>query len=752
MRNMWDGSKSFMKAAATILVAVLCISTAAQADRRVALVVGNSQYQFVPRIPNAQNDGRAMAALLHAEGFDVEFYQNLGNDDLRRAVRNFVEKTRDADVAVVYFAGHGIEVDGANYLIPVDARLRTDLSVHDEALSLDRVLQVLEPARRLRLVILDACRDNPFLRTMTRTVATRAVSRGLAQVEPSRPNTLIAFAAKAGSLAEDGSGEHSPFTTALLKHIAEPGLDIRLALGRVRDEVLEKTRNGQEPFVYGSLGGSLVALSSKVSLPAGAAVVDGAGDEARRDFVIAQRLGTLDGWDAFLSRHREGYVSDLARRERDRLAARIDQQKANEQTESPPPPAPRFGGSFAAEEREQVAQIAARNQMSLPSYEIRPVESDVSPAFRRFVGVWASRIGYNNGAGRQMMMIGTSVTKDGLLRGFLVGGPPTAASVNRQAAYIAPFVATIRGSTFSFHTAASHSVEMSRDGRLHMKDSWQQGMYSIDLEPVWLAADPAAGVDVAAVRPEEILQGGTAGDLFNEAARARVSAIASRNKLPLPEYSFAQSGRRTPDHLKKFIGVWASSKGFNGGPVQTMMIVTDVSEAGQAEGHFLVGATPPGSPRSRPARNIVLQGAVVGQRLSFATLRATVEATLGAENAFQMKVAETSGMISQTELAPVWTLLAGLHSPTRAPPPAASTKRTIQKRASPAVAVAPEPASGDAGSMRGGGRGGGGGQGGGADMYDHPRFAECARIANQRGMMGPGSGRRMFIRGCLTSG
>ena len=139
-----------------------------------------------------------------------------------------------------------------NYLIPVDARLKADLDVQDEAVPLDRVLQVLEPANKLRLVILDACRDNPFLPTMRRTVATRAVTRGLAQVEPSRPNTLIAFAAKAGSTADDGDGEHSPFTEALLKHIAVPGLDIRLALGRVRDDVIEKTKNAQEPFVYGS--------------------------------------------------------------------------------------------------------------------------------------------------------------------------------------------------------------------------------------------------------------------------------------------------------------------------------------------------------------------------------------------------------------------------------------------------------------------------------------------------------------------
>ena len=357
-------------------------------------------------------------------------------------VRTFVSKTRDADVALIYFAGHGIEMDGMNYLIPVDARLKADLDVQDEAVPLDRVLQVLEPANKLRLVILDACRDNPFLPTMRRTVATRAVTRGLAQVEPSRPNTLIAFAAKAGSTADDGDGEHSPFTEALLKHIAEPGLDIRLALGRVRDAVLEKTKNAQEPFVYGSLGGSVVTLSARALAPV-EQQGDRAADEARKDFAVAQKLGTLDGWDAFLARHREGYVSDLARRERDRLAARTDPQKANEPAASPQPAAPRFGGAFTAADRERVVHLAARTQMTLPSYEIPSVDSDVGPAFRRFVGVWASRIGYNNGVGRQVMIIGTSVTREGLLRGFMLGGPPTPGSVNRQPAYALPFVARI---------------------------------------------------------------------------------------------------------------------------------------------------------------------------------------------------------------------------------------------------------------------------------------------------------------------
>jgi hypothetical protein len=299
-----------------VILLELALGDAAFAARRVALVIGNFDYRFAPRLINTQNDSRAMASLLREEGFEVDEHSNLANADLRQAIRSFFAKTQDADVAVVFYAGHGLEVDGVNYVVPVDAKLRADIDVEDEAVSLDRIMQVLEPARRLRLVILDACRDNPFLASMKRTVMTRAVARGLAKVEPSKPNTLVAFAAKAGSVAEDGQGTHSPFTKALLKHIAEPGLDIRLALGRVRDDVIETTKHSQEPFVYGSLGGSVITLSIKLAVE-----IKQDGDDARKDFDIARQLATVDAWDAFLARHTQGYVAEMARKERERLAA-----------------------------------------------------------------------------------------------------------------------------------------------------------------------------------------------------------------------------------------------------------------------------------------------------------------------------------------------------------------------------------------------------------------------------------------------
>src|SRR3954452_20041274 len=176
-----------------LAAALLLMCQPAFAEKRVALIIANSAYQNVARLPNPVNDGATIAATLKDAGFDVvDSRHDLPAADTRRALRDFADRARDADIAVVYYAGHGMEVDGGNYLIPVDAKLERDTDVYDEALSLDRVLLAIEPAKKLRLVILDACRDNPFSKNMKRTVASRAIGQGLAKVEPSSPNMLIA--------------------------------------------------------------------------------------------------------------------------------------------------------------------------------------------------------------------------------------------------------------------------------------------------------------------------------------------------------------------------------------------------------------------------------------------------------------------------------------------------------------------------------------------------------------------------------
>lgn len=300
-----------------LVFAATLTSGSALASKRVALVIGNSDYKHVTRLPNPAGDAAAIAKLLTEAGFDhVERRNDLTVREFRRAMRDFAELSRGADMALVFYAGHGMEVGGNNYLIPIDAKLKTDLDIDDEVMPLDRVLRSLEAART-RLVILDACRDNPFLPAMARMSATRSIGRGLARIEPNTSDMLIAFAAKAGSIAADGSTGNSPFTSALVKHVAEPGLDIRLALGKVRDDVLQNTHGRQEPFVYGSLGGSTIAIApAKLQTETQPVASAPAGDPAatrRHDYEFAERVGTKEAWELFVARHPDGFYASLAR-------------------------------------------------------------------------------------------------------------------------------------------------------------------------------------------------------------------------------------------------------------------------------------------------------------------------------------------------------------------------------------------------------------------------------------------------------
>jgi Caspase domain/Putative peptidoglycan binding domain len=311
----------------------------ALAGRRVALVIGNSAYQNAPFLPNPKKDAQAIAASFKKAGFDVvSALYDVGNLPFKRALRHFEDDATDADIAVVYYAGHGVEIHGTNYLVPVDAKLASDRDADDEAIPLDRLLESVEGAKRLRVIILDACRDNPFARKMKlqRTAAVRGISSGLAAVEPTGTNTLIAYAAKAGSQAEDGNGDHSPFATALMDNLFVAGLDIRLAFGRVRDEVLKKTSNRQEPFVYGSLGGANVALVPAPARPVARPVVAVDLEGEKTDFNLVDKIGTPRAWQVFLSQHPTGFYSDLAR-EKLRLAS-LEPPK-------PPKPAPPPGPS-----------------------------------------------------------------------------------------------------------------------------------------------------------------------------------------------------------------------------------------------------------------------------------------------------------------------------------------------------------------------------------------------------------------------
>jgi len=314
---------------------------AAQAETSVALVVGNSAYENVGRLPNPVSDAAEVAALLQKLGFDVTLKQNLGLKQMVDALKAFEDKAAVADVAVVYFAGHGLEMNGTNWLIPTDAELKRDTHVDVEAISLEKVRTTIENAGRLRVIILDACRDNPFMKTMTLS-SRSTITRGLGRVEADG-SEVIAYSAKEGTVAADGAGNNSPFTKSLLKHLAEPGVDVRFLFGAVRDEVLAETKKmgrPQEPVVYQNLGGKFTYL---VMPPADTSSSDAARPSMRDDFELSKQAGKVEVWDAFLAHYPDGFLSDLARQERRKLAivepaapvARVPQELQQEPAQAP---------------------------------------------------------------------------------------------------------------------------------------------------------------------------------------------------------------------------------------------------------------------------------------------------------------------------------------------------------------------------------------------------------------------------------
>jgi Flp pilus assembly protein TadD len=244
------------------------VAVKAPQGRRIALVIGNSAYENVPALPNPQKDAAAMAAALRNIGFEVvTLANNLTHEKMIESLRNFANEAEKSDWAMIYYAGHGMEVGGVNYLVPVDARISVDRDIQFEAVPLSQVLSAAD-ARKIKVIVLDACRDNPFKPRKTATpegmadaptagapIATRSTTgRGLAEVKV-QGATLVVYAAKDGQVALDGDGDNSPFAVAMVQRIATPGVEINKIFRLVRDDVMEATAGRQEPYTYGSLPG-----------------------------------------------------------------------------------------------------------------------------------------------------------------------------------------------------------------------------------------------------------------------------------------------------------------------------------------------------------------------------------------------------------------------------------------------------------------------------------------------------------------
>ena len=236
----------------SLLISMAGLSDSLYAQNRIALVVGNSAYGNVPALPNPANDAADMSQSLRRLGFTVTTLTDAKFDALRRALIDFGRAARGADMAILFFAGHGVEISGENWLLPVDVELKNDIDVSTEAVGLRAAMQAVSNARQLGLVILDACRNNPFAGKTRGIRPTPTLDPGLAPVEPGE-NVLVAYAARDGTTASDGAGRNSPYTAALLHHLETPGLEIEFLFRNVRDDVMSATNDEQQPFVYGSL-------------------------------------------------------------------------------------------------------------------------------------------------------------------------------------------------------------------------------------------------------------------------------------------------------------------------------------------------------------------------------------------------------------------------------------------------------------------------------------------------------------------
>ncbi|MCV0394153.1 MAG: caspase family protein [Rhizobiaceae bacterium] len=239
-------------------LAALCFVaaiSAASAERRVALVIGNSNYSELQQLTNPAADAVDMAQTLASIGYEVIRAENLTKDGFRISAQEFLGKIVDAETALLYYAGHAVQVDSVNYLLPVDAVLEQPTDVLFNAVPLQDIVRLMEQRARVSVVLVDACRDNPFgkdaLPNGTRGVA---LEQGLA-AENASDGSYLAFAAQPGKPSFDGNGRNSPFTSALIDHIAKPGVDIRLAMADVRESVAEATGYRQIPWESSSLVG-----------------------------------------------------------------------------------------------------------------------------------------------------------------------------------------------------------------------------------------------------------------------------------------------------------------------------------------------------------------------------------------------------------------------------------------------------------------------------------------------------------------
>lgn len=313
-------------------VGAFCWVSAASAQKRVALVIGNSAYTHTPTLANPKNDAGDVAAALTSFGFEVVEGYDLDKAGFDRTVRAFAVALQGAEVGVFFYAGHGVQVHGQNYLVPIDAELSAAAALDFEMVRLDLIQRTMETHARTNILFLDACRDNPLARNLARSMGTRSagIGRGLATVEAG-VGTLISFSTQPGNVALDGGSRNSPFASALVRNMRASSDDLSALLIAVRNDVMKATGNKQIPWEHSSLTGRFyfkAAAQAPAALPSAPGATR---DEAADAWAAAKESTSPAVLQAYITRFGSSFYAELAR---ERLRSLQSQQAAA--TPSPP--------------------------------------------------------------------------------------------------------------------------------------------------------------------------------------------------------------------------------------------------------------------------------------------------------------------------------------------------------------------------------------------------------------------------------
>ena len=363
-----------------LLAAMLVAVADAQAEKRVALIVGNAHYDHASTLRNPVNDAQDMEKVLKNLGFEVMVRTDLDQHAFARTIDEFGRMLNGADVGLFFYAGHGLQANGKNYLVSTKAKLENEFLIPAETIEVDSIIQLMESRTKLNLVFLDACRNNPLADKLRLNLvaANRAIAlgRGLARVEPTGRDTLIAFAAAPGQEAADGRGRNSPFTSALLHYLPEPGVEVSVMLKRVTAQVRQETRNSQRPQQLSDMSQTFYFAKAE---PAVAMVSPTTGPNAAKpgpDYAIelaywdsARSVNDCASVRVYLDRFPNGVFADLAKLSEQRLCGKLTIADA-----TPVKPQPPSGLTIA---RSSVGQGAApdKTKLAAASQPVTPAEA-----------------------------------------------------------------------------------------------------------------------------------------------------------------------------------------------------------------------------------------------------------------------------------------------------------------------------------------------------------------------------------------